>query len=383
LCDRLAEAEVIAFDTEFLSEATYRPRLCLLQFATPDEAAAVDPFAVGDLSRWWKLMASPETTVLVHGGREEIRFCLREGGVAPRNLFDVQIVEGLLSRGFPLSYANLVQRVLGAAVSGKHTRSDWSRRPLSAQQIDYAVEDVEHLPQVWFRQRKTLQKLGRLDWAREECERFITQLADDPPRGDWRRIGGWTRLSRRELGILALLHDWRDREAEARDRPPRLVLRDDLLIEIARMQPRTEDELLHVRGFERRDYRRLADSILSAVAEGLQTPDSELPPKPQFDGNLPDTEALGKLLSIALANRCAEQSVSTGLVGTTADLQELIRWHVHKRRKGPPPRLMQGWRELVCGDLLADLMDGKVALRVVDPTSDHPLVFERIDGPPP
>lgn len=376
LCDRLAQAELVAFDTEFLSESSYRPRLCLLQFATPDEAVAVDPFTVGDLSRWWELMADPEVPVVVHGGREEIRFCLREGGRPPRNVVDVQIAAGLLCRGYPLGYSQLVQRMLGRNVHGKHTRSDWSRRPLSDQQVEYAVEDVVHLPAVWQQQLQSLSELGRADWVRGECDRFVAQLAEEPPRGDWRRINGWTRLSRREMAVLQQLYEWRDREAEARDRPPRTVFRDDLLIEIAKMQPTTPDELYHVRGLERRDYRRHTEAVLAAVAQGLEAPDSHLPSKPQSDSSLPDTEALSKLLSIALANRCAELSVSTGLVGTTADLQDLIRWHVHKRGQGPRPRLMQGWREEVCGDLLADLMDGKVTLRVTDPTSDHPLAFE-------
>ncbi|MFV0446331.1 MAG: ribonuclease D [Planctomycetaceae bacterium] len=380
LCDRLAQAEAIAFDTEFLSEASYRPQLCLLQFATVDEVVAVDPLAVHDLSRWWELMADPDLLVIIHGGREEIRFCLREGNCTPQNLVDVQIAEGLLSRGYPLGYSQLVQRVTGRSVHGKHTRSDWSRRPLSSDQVRYALEDVEHLPEVWKRQLKNLQKQGRGDWARAECERFVANLADEPRRGDWRRINGSQRLSRREMAILERLHDWRDREAEARDRPPRFIFRDDLLIEIAKIQPDTAEELHHVRGLERNNFRRHTDAILNAVQQGKAVSEAELPRKNVVDHSLPDTEALGKLLSIALANRCAEQSVSTSLVGTTADLHDLIRWHVHQKRQGPPPKLMQGWREEVCGDLLADLMDGKVTLRVTDPTSDCPLVFEAYRG---
>lgn len=377
LCDRLAVAELVAFDTEFLSESTYRPQLCLMQFATADEAVAVDPLAIRDMSRWWKLMASPDLPVVVHGGREEIKFCLREGDCLPQNLVDVQIAEGLLSRGYPLGYGALVQRVTGRSVHGKHTRTDWSRRPLSAEQVHYALEDVEYLPEVWRRQQKSLEKQGRLTWVRSECERFISQLAEEPRRGDWRRIPGSGRLSRREMAVLRELHEWRDREAEARDRPPRFIFRDDLLIEIAKIQPATADALHHVRGLERNNFRRHTEAILQAVRVGQATPDADLPAKVYVDHSVPDTEALGKLLSIALANRCAEQSVSTSLVGTAADLQDLIRWHVHQGRNGTPPRLMQGWREEVCGDLLADLMDGKVTLRVTDPTSDHPLVFER------
>ena len=380
LCDRLADAELVAFDTEFLSEGTYRPKLCLLQFATPNEAVAVDPFEVGDLSRWWELMADPDHLVVIHGGREEVRFCLRDGDCTPRNLVDVQIAQGLLSRGYPLGHAHLVQRVLGRSVHGKHTRTDWSRRPLSDQQVRYAIEDVEHLPAVWSKQEQLLRSQGRLDWVWSECERFVTQLADEPPHGDWRRLNGSQRLSRREMGVLDKLHEWRDGEAEERDRPPRFIFRDDLLVEVAKIQPQSAEELHHVRGLERNSYRRHTDAVLAAVQAGQAIPDEDLPAKPKAERRGPDTEALGKLLSIALANRCAELSISTSLVGTSADLQELIRWHVHLHHQGPTPKLMQGWREEVCGDLLADLMDGKVSLRVTDPTSDHPLVFEPHEG---
>jgi ribonuclease D len=376
LCDRLATADVIAFDTEFVSESSYRPLLCLLQFSANGENYAVDPFEAGDLSRWWEMMADPMRLVVIHGGREEIKFCLREGGRAPQNIIDVQIAEGLLSRGFPLGYAQLVQRATGGRVAGKHTRTDWSRRPLSPDQIAYALEDVEHLPTVWERQQQALDRLGRRDWVFSECRRFVDHLANEPPRGDWHRVGGSSRMSRREMALLEALYLWRDEEAERRDRPPRTVLRDDLLVEVAKIQPRTADELQHIRGFERRDYRRMSDDLLRVVRQVEELPESELPPKPKREESPPDTEALGKLLSIALANRCAELSVSTSLVGTTADLNDLIRWHVYDRHQGERPRLMQGWREIVCGDLLADLMDGKVTLRVTNPKSDHPLVFE-------
>lgn len=380
LCERLERAEVVAFDTEFVSESSYRPKLCLLQFATRDECVAVDPFEVGDLSRWWRIMGNAQTRILIHGGREEIRFCLHFLGAPPQNVIDVQIAEGLLSRGYPLGYSHLVKRVLNRNVHGKHTRTDWARRPLSRDQAAYALEDVEHLPDVWAQQQISLAKLGRLEWAIAESQRFVQQLSEDPPGGDWRRINGSSRLSRREMAVLAALYEWRDRESEQRDRPPRTVFRDDLLIEVAKLQPQTADELHHVRGLERRDYRRATDQILEAVQRGRDVPEADLPHKPEPNRNLPDTEALGKLLSMALANRCAELSVSTGLVGTAADLQDLIRWHVFEKHAGPPPKLMQGWREDVCGDLLADLMDGKVTLRVTNPTSDHPLAFERYTG---
>ncbi len=379
LCDHIARQQLVAFDTEFVAESSYRPQLCLLQFATPERIVAVDPFEVGSLTPWWDIMADESTTVVVHGGREEVRFCLVESRQPPRKLVDVQIAEGLQSRGFPLGYSQLVRRVLNRRVQGKQTRTDWSRRPLAEDQVRYALEDVEHLLDIWKVQAEALESQGRLEWAWTEFERFVDDLERLPLQGDWRRLSGIHRLSRRELAIVRELYEWRDSVAEQKNRLVRRVLRDDLLVEVAKLQPKSAQQLQRVRGMERRDYRTHWDEMLLAVQRGCQVPNEELPEKIERNSRSSETEALEKLLAIALANRCAELAISTSLVGTMADLRDLIRWHVFDQEQGPPPKLMQGWREEVCGDVLRDLIDGRTAMRVVDPRSDHPLRFDAVD----
>ncbi|MGH7128255.1 MAG: ribonuclease D, partial [Planctomycetaceae bacterium] len=182
LCDHIERAGLVAFDTEFVSEFTYRPELGLLQFATAERLAAVDPYAVTDLGRWWRIMAGDEVAVIVHGGQAEVRFCRVATGERPRRLVDVQLAEGMRSRSYPLGYGPLVARVLGKRVSGKETRSDWRARPLSPRQIRYALEDVEHVLKIWDRQRVALESLGRLSWAEQEFERLIDETIADLER---------------------------------------------------------------------------------------------------------------------------------------------------------------------------------------------------------
>lgn len=378
-CGQIRETGVVAFDTEFLSEFTYRPELCLLQFATPKAAAAVDPFEVRDLSSWWKLMADPAVQVVVHGSREEIRYCLRYAGTRPGKIFDVQIAEGLEARGFPLSYSALVYRVLGLRTHGKETRTDWRKRPLTDRQIAYAIEDVEHLLQIWEKQCRTLGARGRLEWAEAECRRYVDDLEQEPHRENWRKLPGIQSLSARELAIAREIHAWREGEATARDKPARKILRDDLVIELAHRQPHDVADLLATRDMNRSDYRRAAPDMLAAVRRGLDVPQDQLPKVRRTEKD-PDEHILAQLLGIALANRCAQLEVAMGLVGTTADLKHLVRWHVYGERTEEPPRLMQGWRAEVCGDLLADVLAGRITLRVADPQSDHPLVFEKRGG---
>ncbi len=379
LCAHIAQSGRVTFDTEFVSEGHYRPELCLLQFATEERVAAVDPFEVPDLQGWWDLMTDEATEVVVHGGREEILFCLRFGGQPPQNFVDVQVVEGLRSRGFPLSHGALVKRVLGIELESHQTRTDWERRPLTTTQVDYALEDVAHLLTVWDRQQQSLSTTGRLDWALDECRRRVDELASEDRENAWQRLPGLQRLSRREMAVARELFWWREEQAEERDRTPRSLLRDDLIIDLARRRPKTLRDVTATRGMNRRDYLRMAEELLACIGRALEIPDSDLPAKARGQQTLPQEEVLGKLMGIALAHRCAELGISTSIVGTQSDLQELVRWEISGRRKDPEPRLRQGWRAEVCGNVLTDLLEGRVSLRVSDPQRDDPLCFERVN----
>ncbi len=385
LCHRLDKAPAIAFDTEFVSEHTFRPRLCLLQFATEQETVAVDPFEVNDLTAWWEIMANEQTNVIIHGGREEILFCWNAIQKPPANLTDVQIVQGLLSRGFPLSHSAIVQKMTNATIQGRETRTDWERRPLTKKQIEYALEDVRYLIQIAAKQKRQLKKTKRTEWADEECRDFVDSLIQtQKQRGDaWVRLPKISRLSRRELAIARALFQWREATADKLDRPVRTILRDDLLVDVAHRKPTSEAELLSSRDMQRSSYKRHVPELLKQIKVAMELPDSELPQKirnHQPDHSKQEEQALGKLLAIAMANRCAECDLSPAMVGTTSDLRDFVRWHFSTEKdQEKRPRLARGWRYEICGELLEDLLDGRVSLRVKDAHSNHPLVFERIE----
>ncbi|WP_417847760.1 ribonuclease D [Thalassoglobus sp.] len=377
LCEKIEQAGIVAFDTEFSSESYYRPRLCLLQFAFDDVIAGVDPFEVTDLSMWWEIMADDKTTVVIHGGREEVRFCQFAIHKRPRKLLDVQIAEGLRSRGFPISHTNLVNRVLNTSVKhGKETRTDWERRPLAEKQIQYALEDVHHLIEIWETQQQSLNELNRLSWAEAEFERFVEDVFAEEQREGWLRLSGFSRLSRRDMATAKALFQWRDQIAFEKNKPPRRVLRDDLLIDVAKRQPKTLKDLNMVRDMNRRDYQQHAEEILSVIKQAIQIAEEDLPPKQKGKQYPSQDEVLARILGLALANRCQELGISMPLVGTTSDLKELVRWHVFDNQRGKTPKLLEGWRGEVCGKILTDVLDGNVSLRVVDPRSENPLSFD-------
>lgn len=370
-------AGVVAFDTEFVSESYYRPRLCLLQFGFDDEVVGVDPFEVADLSKWWEIMCDDKTTVIIHGGREEIRFCQFATNQRPRKLVDVQIAEGLRSRGFPMSHTNLVNRVLNKNVKhGKQTRTDWERRPLSEHQIKYALEDVLYLIKIWETQKKSLKKMQRLEWAEAEFEKFISDVFAEEDRDGWLRLSGFSRLNRRDMVTAIALYQWRDNLAAEKGKPPRRILRDDLLIDVAKRQPQNLKELNIVRDMNRRDYQQYADAILEVIREAVAIPESELPKKSRGKNYPSQDEVLARILGLVLANRCQELGISMPLVGTSADLKELVRWHIFDQQSGKTPKLCEGWRGEVCGNILTNVLDGKISLRVTDPLSENPLGFE-------
>jgi len=379
LCRHIRSQGLVAFDTEFVSEFTYRPELCLLQFATSERCAAVDPFEVTDLSPWWELMADQQTKVIVHGGREEVRFCLTSANGPPQQLWDVQIAEGLRSRSFPLGYEAIVRRVLGRGTDGRETRTDWRRRPLTKSQLEYAVDDVKHVLEIYERQRQWLDQHGRQSWAEAEMQRMIDEVMLERAPESWMRLSGIHRLSGRELAIAREVYRWRETEAATRNRPMRKILRDDLILEMAKRRPTTKSDLLAVRDMNRPEYRKAASDLLACVSAGMAIPKAELPilPKLLDEDKTHDEQVIGQLLGLALANRCAEMNVAMSLVGKSSDLRHLVRWYAHGDQTGEPPRLTQGWRAEVCGDLLTDVLRGRIALRVADPQSDHPLVFER------
>lgn len=384
LCEHIRKAGIVAFDTEFISEYTLFPELCLLQFATAEQTVAVDPFQIQDLSPWWEIMADAETTVVVHGGQAEVKFCLHEFGEQPQNLIDLQIAEGFRGRSYPLGYGALIQRVLGKRLNSGETRTDWKKRPLQDRQIQYALDDVTYVLPAWETQKADLQKANRLQWVTTECDQLIENMTKELTRDNWRRISGIHKLKSRQLAAVIELSNWRDTEAKNKNKPLRQVLRDDLLMEIARKLPKQRDEIDSIRDMNRRNYQRAVPDLLEAVGRALDLSKKDLPQKENGSrGDKNENEqVIGQLLGIALSNRCAETNVARQLVGTNADLLAVIRHHYNGRvtneNDADHPRLLKGWRAEVCGNLMANVLNGKISMRVADKNSESPLIFEEV-----
>ena len=378
LTEHLRQSGRFAFDTEFVSEETFEPVLCLIQVATRDRLAVVDPLAIGDLSPFWDLATDPEVEVVMHAAGEDLRICRLRTGTVPPRLFDVQIAAGLVGFGYPLSLGNLVSQVLGIGLAGGETRTDWRRRPLSPAQLRYALDDVRHLLDVADRLETRLDGLGRRDWAALEMDAFVGAIRDRTDEDRWRRLPGLHQLNRRGLEVARRMADWRAEAARRSNRPIRQVLRDDLLVAIAKRQPSGRRDLEALRDFNRPHLLRAADEILGTIAEAQAVPADQLPEHGERRDEGPGLSMVVNLLSASLARLCAQNKIAVGLVGTTSDLKELVRWRAEGQAEARRPALAEGWRGEVCGRTLIDVLDGRLALRVVDPEAEVPVALEPI-----
>lgn len=379
-CQRLAQCEQIALDTEFVGEQRFQPQLCLVQVAAGGELALIDPLAVADLRPFWQALVSPGHEVVVHAGRGELAFCYRAVGTLPARVFDVQIAAGMVGVEYPASYGNLLVKVLGLASGKRETRTDWRHRPLSSRQIAYALNDIRHLPPLRDALCARLSEAGRLPWFAEEMASWSAEVMASLSEDRWRRVPGNAGLDSRSLAILRELWKWRQSVAERRNCPPRRVLRDDLLVELARRQSADVVQIRAVRGLERGDLKRQLPRIAAAIQRGLSAAPSELPPAAPPEP-APPLAVLGQFLFSALGTICRRQGIAPGLVGTPNDVRDLVMYRTGQWPRPDPPLLARGWRAELLGRTLDDLLAGRLALRVGDPMADVPLVFQPLASP--
>ncbi len=320
----------------------------------------------------------PGHETIVHAGREELLFCLRAIGRSPEPWFDVQIAAGLVGYEYPAGYANLLTRILGKTAKKGETRTDWARRPLTQQQIAYALDDVRYLEAVHDVLAGRLKKLQRTHWMEAEMSAWKQRVSQSLTNRPWRRVAGSASLSSRSLAIVRELWDWREERAEQQDKPPRRVLRDDLIVELARRRTADPKRIQAVRGFERRDFRQLVPELAQRIEKAMNLPDDECP-KSQPRDTTTKRAMLGQFLTSALSSICGAAEISPGIVGNPSDVRDLIALRLNERPvSDPPPVLTTGWRAEVVGKTLDDLLQGKRSIRIADPKSDHPLSFESV-----
>lgn len=383
LCSELAGAGRIGVDTEFVSEDTYRPQLCLVQIATDDRLAVIDTMAVEDLTPFWSLLADGGLTTVVHAGREELGFCLTAVGRRPAQTFDTQIAAGLVGADYPAGYAALVSKFLGVKPGKGETRTDWRRRPLSDRQVRYAVEDVRYLLPLRDRLWGMLEDLGRCDWMTAEINAWQDDIEAARTQARWRNVSGTSGLSARCLAIVRELWMWREEEACTRDIRPKRVLRDDLIVEIARRKSADPTRIRSIRGLHRRLLNHDLPALVASAERGLDVPEDQLP-KRLHRQRPAQLNLLSQFLTAALRSTCREAQIAPAIVGTVSNIHDLLIYRLGLDGKDSQgvPALARGWRKEVVGEVFDELLAGRTCIRIGDPLSDQPLEFEPVTPRP-
>ncbi len=383
LVAHIRESRRFAFDTEFVSEDTFEPVLCLIQVATATRLAVVDPLRIDDLTPFWDVVNDPSIEVIMHAAGEDLRICRFHTGRVPQRVFDVQIAAGLVGYNYPLSLGNLVNQTLKVSVQGGETRTDWRRRPLSDAQLRYALDDVRYLLELAAFLTDRLTRLDRVDWAETEFATFLDAIDHRADEERWRRLPGLHLLSRRGLESARRLYDWRLEDARRANRPLRSILKDDLLVAVAKRQPANRKDLEALRDFNRHALLSRVPEILDVLLDARNTPEDQLPEPASRHEDRPGLAMVVSLLAATLSQSCAQGKVAVALAGGANDLKTLVRWYSDGKPPERTPELLLGWRDEVCGQTLLDVLSGRRAVRIVDPEADVPVALAPVGDFPP
>lgn len=358
VCRALASCAFVAVDTEFHRETTYWPKLCLIQVAGGDVEAVIDPLAAGlSLQPFFDLLANPGVLKVFHAARQDIEIFVKLAGAPPVNVFDTQIAAMAAGYGDSVSYENLVGSLLRRGVDKSSRFTDWTRRPLSPQQIAYALGDVTHLRDLYPILHERLARRGRLDWVAEEAAVLVDPATyDTDPAQAWQRF----RLRKKRpdyLAALAVAAAWREETAQTRDQPRQRLLKDDALQEIAEQRPTTAEAFDRLRAVPKGfGNSRLGQELISRLAEALANPAAFAPVVDDEDARPPPQGPTAELLRVLLRHVCDSEGVAPRLIANTADLDRIAL------EGEADVDALKGWRREVFGEKALALRAGKLAL---------------------
>ena len=362
-CERAANEKYITIDTEFLRERTYFSKLCLVQLAFPgvenQNAVIVDTLASNlDLSPLYELFKNQNIVKVFHAARQDLEIFYLDSGIFPYPLFDTQIAAMVCGFGDQVAYETLVRQLAKQTLDKSSRFTDWSRRPLTDAQKKYALADVTHLRVIYEILSEKLEKTGRLKWVEEELKNLVSpEIYDVNPKNSWRRLKTKSN-SRRFLGLVASLAEFRENFAQTKNIPRNRVIKDDALLELASNKPKNLDELSKSRLLLREARKgEVASGLLAAIEKGLNIPDLELPEKKEILDKGIVNSALSDLLRVLLKSCSESTGVASKLIASAGDLDALAAGD-------RSIAALSGWRYEVFGQSALELCDGKIGLSV-------------------
>ncbi|MDH7795676.1 MULTISPECIES: ribonuclease D [unclassified Beijerinckia] len=358
-CARLATHPFVTVDTEFLRETTFWPKVCVIQLASDDEAVAVDALAEGlDLTPFLDLMANPNVVKVFHAARQDLEIVWNLGKMVPAPLFDTQVAAMVCGFGDQVAYGELAQAICKVSIDKSSRFTDWSRRPLTDAQVQYALADVTHLRDIYRALCDKLERSGRMAWLADEMQSLTNPAtyAQDPANA-WERFRHRARKPR-DIGVLMDVAAWREREAQTRDVPRSRVLKDDAMVEVALAAPRTAEALGNLRAFPRGMERsRGGVELLAAIERGLAR-DAKSLPKVERERRSGGNGATVELLKVLLRQVSERHGVAPKMIATVDDLEAI------SADDNAEVAALTGWRLELFGARALELKHGKLALTI-------------------
>jgi len=369
LCEQIKKETWLALDTEFLREKTYYPKFCLLQLATPEWVACVDPIALPKLDVLFEAIYNPAIVKVFHSCRQDLEIFFQWTGQLPSPIFDTQVAAPLLGFQDNPGYAMLVSSLLSVNLNKAHTRADWSKRPLTEAELEYAADDVIYLCQIYQIMVQKLTVLGRIDWLKNDfAELTNPALYTVDPEKAWFKIKGKNKLTGKQLSIIQTLAEWREKTAQAEDRPKSWLLRDELLFDLAKLQPETVPELANVRGINERAVNRYGKELCQLITAAKNRPPLPLNEKDRSAKKTQQQEAILDILTALVRVRAEENALNPTILASRKDLEELLS------NGDDECPLLHGWRYTMAGKELVGLIKGELLLGI---DSDKLAIIER------
>ncbi|MCK5925942.1 MAG: ribonuclease D [Methylococcales bacterium] len=370
LCQKIAIAPWIALDTEFLREKTYYPKFCLLQIATPEWVVCIDPLAFKQLDVLFEVIYNPKLIKVFHSCRQDLEIFYQLTGKVPTPVFDTQIAAPLLGIQDNPGYAMLVSTFLNVNLSKAYTRTDWSHRPLSPEQIQYAADDVIYLCQIYEIMQAKLIELDRVEWLTADFKALYNlDIYEVKPENAWQRIKGKKKLTGKQLSIVQSLTEWREQLARSENKPRNWLVRDDLIIELAKLQPTTVSELAAVRQINDGLIRRYGKVLCRLIAAAKQKTISPLKEDDKSFKKTQHQEALLDVLSALVKIRADDHLINPNLLASRKELEKLLF-------NDDDCQVLRGWRFGMVGKELQALLLGEYSLTI----KQEKLIISKVNG---
>ena len=351
----------LAIDTEFLREKTYYAKLCLIQVATKDAVAIIDPFKISDLTVMAPVLTDEAIVKIFHASSQDIEILYHETGVVPKPVFDTQVAAALLGKSQQASYAALVQSFCHVTLPKKDSFTDWSRRPLSPSQVEYAADDVTYLPCIYNDMVSELTEKGRLSWLDDAfAEISNPKKYEVDPRMRYRKLKRINQLSPRQMAAAREFAAWREERAQKLNIPRKWVVSDEQIVEACRREPQSIDELYMVRGLRESLKAGDARRVMQLIKKGLNCPEEDLPSMNANQRSEANVDIAVDLMNALVRLRARENKIAPQTLAPHSELMKLARGH------DEDCELLKGWRYHVVGKELSELLEGKFLLRLDD-----------------